>query len=87
MLYTVWLRKSYIFSYSHYSAESDAQKSLHPPQESHPEVKRSILSQLEKYCENTTLHGLRYVGDTHLTFGERFAIILHNKIKYDFLNF
>ncbi|XP_066261767.1 pickpocket protein 28-like [Euwallacea similis] len=34
-------------------------------------VKKTVVNQLQKYCENTTLHGLRYVADTHLSFGER----------------
>ncbi|XP_076270438.1 pickpocket protein 28-like [Rhynchophorus ferrugineus] len=32
---------------------------------------KGIVQQLKKYCENSTLHGLRYVGDSHLTIGER----------------
>uniref|UniRef100_A0AAR5Q842 Pickpocket protein 28 n=1 Tax=Dendroctonus ponderosae TaxID=77166 RepID=A0AAR5Q842_DENPD len=34
-------------------------------------LRKTVVNQLEKYCENTTLHGLRYIGDSHLTFGER----------------
>ncbi|KAL1491279.1 hypothetical protein ABEB36_011898 [Hypothenemus hampei] len=34
-------------------------------------LRKTVTHQLSRYCENTTLHGLRYVGDSHLTFGER----------------
>ncbi|CAH0557483.1 unnamed protein product [Brassicogethes aeneus] len=34
-------------------------------------VFKKCLNQVETYCDNTTLHGLKYVGDTSLTLGER----------------
>ncbi|CAG9862860.1 unnamed protein product [Phyllotreta striolata] len=34
-------------------------------------VSGKVLDEFELYCEKTTLHGLRYVGDTTLTFCER----------------
>lgn len=32
---------------------------------------QNLMRELETYCEKTTLHGLRYVGDPNLSFGER----------------
>ncbi|XP_060517750.1 pickpocket protein 28-like [Cylas formicarius] len=34
-------------------------------------VMKSTMKELEQYCEKTTLHGLRYVGDSTLSIGER----------------
>ncbi|XP_050307294.1 pickpocket protein 28-like [Anthonomus grandis grandis] len=56
-------------SYSHYYNNKSIRKQETPVT---TDVKKSVIQQLEKYCENTTLHGLRYVGDPQLTFGERF---------------
>lgn len=41
-------------------------------------VLKHILHQLEIFCDKTTLHGLRYVGDKTLTIAERWTIL--NKI-------
>ncbi|CAH1108555.1 unnamed protein product [Psylliodes chrysocephalus] len=37
----------------------------------HKSVRGKLLEELEHYCDKTTLHGLRYVGDTSLTLCER----------------
>ncbi|XP_030758076.1 LOW QUALITY PROTEIN: pickpocket protein 28-like, partial [Sitophilus oryzae] len=48
-----------------------SQKHIETQEKKHSKFRKSVVTQLEKYCENTTLHGLRYVGDSHLTIGER----------------
>lgn len=39
--------------------------------ESSKNATKLIFHQFENYCDKSTLHGLRYVGDTNLSIGER----------------
>lgn len=34
-------------------------------------LRKTATTELKNYCKHTTLHGLKYLADSHLTFGER----------------
>ncbi|CAG9771852.1 unnamed protein product [Ceutorhynchus assimilis] len=72
---------------SYYSQVPSAPKVTTSFNETAPEVKKTISNQLRKYCENTTLHGLRYVGDTQLSFGERIFWLISFSVAIGFATY
>lgn len=66
---------------------ADTPKKPNKPSENDKKVKvHKFIRHIENYCENTSLHGLRYMGDIKLSYGERFAYIEQLK-KYLKLKF
>ncbi|XP_018575693.2 pickpocket protein 28 [Anoplophora glabripennis] len=45
---------------------------------------KEMLHQLEIYCDKSTLHGLRYIGDTSLTFAERIFWLISFSVAIGF---
>lgn len=58
--------ESYLFCFS-----TKPKKTKDKTRDKTKAVVKIIYKSLDNYCDNTTLHGLRYVGDPHLTIAER----------------
>ncbi|KAF5296273.1 hypothetical protein FQR65_LT10268 [Abscondita terminalis] len=54
----------------------DQNRKVDMPRKKEESLYRSLIKYIEEYFNNSTLHGLHYVGDTSISFGERLFWLL-----------